>query len=71
VGEGLALGLGLGEGARSDGLGVDRLVGVGWGLARRVCGSLCGVGLAVGDGVGAGESPPPDPVVVDAGATSR
>ena len=68
MGEGLALGLGLGEAVLGDRLTLGRLVAVGDGLAR--CAGVCCTWLGVGE-VGAGESAPPDPVVVDAGATSR
>jgi hypothetical protein len=70
VGEGLALGLGVGEAAPSDGLGVGRRVRLGSGLVWCGRGSL-GVGLAACDEVTAGESTPPDPVVVDGGATCQ
>jgi hypothetical protein len=71
VGEGLALGLGLGDGVPGGRPSLDGLARVGDGLARCWCAGVCCMGVAVGDGVAGGKSAPPDPVVVEAGATSR
>jgi hypothetical protein len=70
-GEGLALGLGLGEAAPGDGLGVGRPVRLGTGLVRRGCGWTLGLGLATTPGVGGGVSVPPGTVTEDTGRTSR
>ena len=68
MGEGLGVALGLGDGVPGGLPSLDRLAGVGDGLARCWCAGVCCTWVGVGDEVAGGESAPPDPVVVETSA---